>query len=59
MHRTKGEHVINHNGTALRDFSAFNTLTITNSFYRHKNIHKFAWEARGTRSIIDYIINEK
>ena len=29
---------------------------IKNSFYRHKDIHKFTWEARGTRSIIDYII---
>ena len=28
----------------------------TNSFYRHKDIHKFTWEARGTKSIIDYII---
>jgi exonuclease III len=31
-----------------------------NSFYRHKDIHKFTCEARGTRSIIDYIIiNER
>jgi hypothetical protein len=50
------EHVINHNGTALRDFTAFNKLKITSSFYRHKNIHKFTLEARGTRSVIDYII---
>ena len=27
-----------------------------NSFYRHKDVHKFTWEARRTRSIIDYII---
>jgi len=33
-----------------------NKLKITNSFYRHKGIHKFTWEARGTKSIIDYII---
>jgi exonuclease III len=50
------ECVINYSGTALRDFSAFNKLKITNSFYRHKNMHKFTWEARGSRSIIDYII---
>ena len=43
-------------GAALRDFCAFNELKITNSFYRHKDIHKFTWEARGTRSIIDYVI---
>jgi hypothetical protein len=55
-----GEHVIKHKGTALRDFSAFSKLKITNSFYRHKNMHKFTWEARGTRSIIDYkIINDR
>ena len=35
---------------------AFNKLKITNSFYRHKNIHKFTWEARGTKLITDYII---
>jgi len=31
-------------------------LKITNSFHRHKDIHSFTWEARGTRSVIDYII---
>jgi len=43
-----------------RDFCAFNKLKITNSFYGHKDIHKFTWEVRGTRSVIDYIIiNDK
>jgi hypothetical protein len=36
-----GEQVINHNGRALRHFCTFNKLKITNSFYRHKNTHKF------------------
>ena len=40
----------------MRDFCTFNKLKITNSFYRHKDIHKFTWEARGTKSVIDYII---
>ena len=40
----------------MRDFCAFNILEITNSFYKHKDIHKFTWKARGTKSIIDYII---
>jgi endonuclease/exonuclease/phosphatase family metal-dependent hydrolase len=53
---TYGEQVTNHNGAALRDFCEFNQLKITNLFYRHKNIHKLTWEARGTKSIIDYII---
>jgi hypothetical protein len=58
--RTYGEQVMNYNGETLREFCAFNKLKITNSFHRHKDIHKFTWEARGTRSIIDYItINER
>jgi len=36
---TYGEQVTNHNGAALRDFCAFKKLKITNSFYRHKDIH--------------------
>ena len=47
---------MNHNGAALRDFCAFNELKLINSFYRHKVIHRFTWEERGTKSIIDYII---
>jgi len=53
---TYGEQVTNHNRAALRDFCAFNKLRITNSFYRHKDIHKFTWESRGNKPIIDYII---
>lgn len=35
-------------------------MRITNTFFKHKEIHKFTWEARGTKSIIDYTItNEK
>jgi len=57
---THGEQVLNHNGAALRDFCAFSKLKITNSFYRHEDMHKFTWEARGTKSVIDYIIiNDK
>jgi exonuclease III len=51
-----GEQVMNRNGETLRDLCAFNELKIMNSFYRYKDIHKFTWEARGTGSIIDYII---
>jgi len=53
---TYGGQVPNHNGAALRDFCTFNKFKITNSFYRHKDIHKVTWEARGTTSVIDYII---
>ena len=53
---TYGEQVTNHNGAALRNVCAFNKLKITNSFHRHKDIHKFTWETRETKSVMDYII---
>jgi len=53
---TYEEQVTNNNAAALRDFCAFDKLKISNSFYRHKDINKFTWEARGTKSIIHYII---
>ena len=56
MYRSTGEQVKNHNGAALRDFCAFNKLKIAKSLYRHKNIHKFTWEARESKSVLDYII---
>ena len=31
-------------------------LAVTNTFFKHKAIHRYTWEGRGTRSIIDYII---
>jgi hypothetical protein len=30
-----------------------------NTFFRHKKIYKFTWEARGFKSITDYIIINK
>jgi exonuclease III len=53
---SEGEAIINSNGTASIDFCVFNKLKITNAFFRHKRIHKYTWEGRGTQSIIDYII---
>ena len=38
---TCGEQVTNHKEAAMRHLCAFNQLKITNSFYRHKDIHKF------------------
>jgi hypothetical protein len=55
-----GEIKLNGNGKCLRDWCTFNNLRITNTFFNHKDIHKYTWEARGTKSIIDHIIaNEK
>jgi exonuclease III len=46
---SEGEATINSNGTALVDFCVFNKLKITNTFFRHKRIHKCTWEGRGTQ----------
>jgi len=35
------------------DFCTFNNLKILNTFFKHKEIHKFTWEARGHKSFID------
>jgi hypothetical protein len=48
--------VINFCGTGLRDFCAFSEVKIKNSFYRHKEVHKFTWEGRGTRPRVEYVI---
>jgi hypothetical protein len=56
---TNGEITINSNGHKLKDFASVNELKITNTFFRHKEIHKMTWSARGYRSIIDYILTNK
>jgi hypothetical protein len=57
---TNGEPTINNNGGILTDFCVYNNITIMNSFFKHKDIHKYMWCAQGTKSIIDYAIaNEK
>jgi hypothetical protein len=53
---SEGEATVTSNGTTLIDFCVFNKLKITNTFFRHKRIHKYTWERRGTKSITDYII---
>ncbi|KAJ4431148.1 hypothetical protein ANN_19743 [Periplaneta americana] len=51
-----GERVENQNGKALKDFCAHNEMRITNSYFNHREIHKFTWSQRGLRSIIDYVL---
>ena len=53
---TNGEATLNSNGRKLIDFCTFNNLKIINTFFKHKEIHKFTWEARGHKSIIEYFI---
>ena len=53
---TNGEATLNNNGRKLIDFCTFNNLKTMNDFFKHKELHKFTWEARGHKSIIDYFI---
>jgi len=53
---TFGEDCINRNGQTLGEFASFSDLKITNTFFRKKEIHKYTRSARGSKSIIDYII---
>jgi histidinol phosphatase-like PHP family hydrolase len=44
----------------LIDFVVYNNLRFMNTFFNHKNIHKYTWSARNSKSMIDYFIaNEK
>ena len=54
-----GEITTNSNGHKLKEFASVNELKITKAFFRHKEIHKVTWNARGYRSIIDYVLTNK
>jgi len=56
---TNGEIATNSNGHKLKEFASVNELKITNTFFRHKEIHIMTWSARGNRYIIDYILTYK
>jgi hypothetical protein len=54
------EPTLNNNGRKLIEFTTYNRLKITNTFFRKKLNNKFTWAARGLRSLIDYtLVNEK
>jgi hypothetical protein len=52
---TNGEATLNNN-ERLIDFCTFNNLKKWTHFFKHKEIYKFTWEARGYKSITDYFI---
>lgn len=56
-----GEDQINDNGERLIEVCEYNNLTITNGFFKHKEIHQYTWiqPTRNLKSIIDYIITRQ
>ena len=56
---TNDELATDSNGHKLKEFASVNEVKIVNTFFRHKDIHKMMWSARGYRSIIDYILTNK
>ena len=57
MGKHGGEDTRNENGKKMLDFCITNNILIGNTFFPHKNIHKFTFKAGGTgiTTIIDYI----
>lgn len=57
----EGECVRNNNGIRLLEFCQTHDLIVTNTFFQHKDIHKYTREepSRGEKSIIDYIVTER
>lgn len=56
-----GEQKRNNNGERLIDYCTVQNMIIANTFYEHKQIHKYTRQAatREERSIIDYILVER
>ena len=56
-----GEEVRNENGDQLLRCCAVNELLATNTWYQHKEIHKYTWVCPGRelKSIIDYFLVRK
>ena len=50
---TLGEDCMKRNGQILREFVFFNDFKIPKTFFRKKEIHKYTWSARGSKTIID------
>ena len=53
---TNGEVTVSNNGHKLIEIVSTNTLNITNTFSRHKEIHKMPSASRGYRILVDYVL---
>jgi hypothetical protein len=53
-----GDASFNPNGRRLLDFCSANGLSIMNTYFRHRDIHKYTWrrEYGGLKSMIDFVI---
>ena len=51
----------NHNGNRLKSFCQSHQLSISNTFFRHRMLHRYTWSCndRKTRKDIDYMLTEK
>jgi exonuclease III len=47
-----GENTCNRYGKRLIDFAIYNNMKIMNSWFQHKDSHKYKWSAKGQRSIL-------
>jgi hypothetical protein len=55
-----GKETVNRNDNRLIDSSLDNNLKITNTFFQHKERHRYTWAARHYQSVLDYIrVNTK
>lgn len=50
----------NDNGNRLKSFCRTNELCVSNSFYKHRMIHRYTWYSNDgkTRKVLDYILTE-
>lgn len=56
-----GEEKRNSNGTRILEYCLLNNMVVTNTFFQHKEIHKYTREgkSKSERSVIDYILSER
>lgn len=54
-----GETTLNSNGERLLDFCSYHNLSIMNGYFKHKQYHRMTWSAKGSESIVDYLVANK